>query len=569
MEHPLNGILVGLKELIVISFFLTSLFVLVAGCSPQKEKETHPRKVLILTGQNNHEWEKTTTALLKMYRNLPGYKVYVSDDPEALTYEDIKEYDVLVSNWNNWPDNDLEWDPNQEAAFLKFVEDGGGMVFIHAGASSYYGSNTYHKIGIGRWGKETSHGKPTLGEIYNFDQTHPITKGMNDFYIMDEIWDRTDIYPGVKSLASVSATDEDNGHAVQGNAVFVNEVGEGRCFYTILGHDERALFNTGLQMLLLRATEWAATGNVTIDVPQNLQEHEDALENYSWQETDTTLQLFTGSNLVWQYNYRNRFGKPYFHPIYLNNSRITCENPRDHVWHYGLWFSWKFINNLNYWEYTNDFKSEETGYKSEGTTDIENINIQKNTDHSANIQLEILYHPGNGDPVLRENRRIYVAPQNKDGSYYFDYEHHFLAEFDAVTIDRTPILGEQDGKSWGGYGGLSIRINQDFTKAETLPQVTPPEYPKNGWFFMGFKTLMGGSAGVSIFQHPDFTTSSTRWYYLTDSEIPFFFFSPAAVYDSKIELKKDESLVLKYRVWILPEADEKMMEEKYHQYIYE
>jgi type 1 glutamine amidotransferase len=548
------------------------LTILLTGCTSMEEKESSIKKILILTGQNNHEWQKTTAILLKMYEKLPDYQVSISKEPESLTFDDIKNYDVLVSNWNNWPDNDLKWDQAQESAFKKFVEEGGGSVVIHAGGSSYYRSEIYHQIAIGRWGKETSHGKPTIAKIHSFDQEHPITNDLIDFYIMDEIWEKTDIHPDARSLGRISASDEDDGHVIEGGAIYVNTLEKGRCFYTILGHDERAFFNTGLQTLLIRATEWAATGDVTYAVPQDLREYADVSDNYSWAQTDTTLQLLSGQNVLWQYNFWNRFGKPYFHPIYMKNLRLTCESPSDHVWHYGLWFSWKYINDLNYWEYTDEFRSEKTGFRSEGTTDIQNINIEKGPDHSANIRLEIIYHPEDGEPVLREKRKIHVAPPNEDDSYYFDYEFQFIAEYGDVTIDRTPILGEPDGKSWGGYGGLSIRFNQDFTMAETIPEyppIAPPGYPKNGWFYMGFNTLTGKKAGMAMFQHPDHTTSSTRWYYLKDSETPFFFFTPAAVYDNAIELKKDETLVLKYRVWILPDADNKLMEEKYHNYIYE
>ena len=549
-----------------------TLIIVLIGCSNGIKTETGTKNILLLTGQNNHEWRETTNALLKMYKKLPDYKVIVTEDPDTLTFENIKNYDVLVSNWNNWPDNDLVWNPDQEAAFKKYIEEGGGMVIIHAGGSSYYGSDVYHQISIGRWGEETLHSKPTIGKIHDFDQGHPITTGLERFYIMDELWEKAEIYPGARSLASVSGTDEDDGHEIREEAVFINEIEKGRIFYTILGHDERAFFNTGLQTLLLRATEWAATGKVTYALPQDLKNLSGFGESFVWAQSDTTLQLFNGENLVWQYNLNNRFGKSYFHPLFIGNNRITCESPRDHVWHYGLWFSWKFINGLNYWEYTDDFRSEKTGYKSEGKTHVNDIKIHKNQDYSASFDLDILYRPEpSGEPVLKERRKIYVSTPGPEG-YYFDYEHHFNAEFGDVTIDRTPILGEQDGMSWGGYGGLTIRFNQDYTKAETIPEyplITPPGYPKNGWFYMGFNTLTGGKAGVAMFQHPDYTTNSTRWYYLLDSETPFFFFTPAAVYDSKIKLQKGESLILKYRVWILSDASEEILAEKFHHYIYD
>ena len=46
--------------------------------------------------------------------------------------------------------------------------------------------------------------------------------------------------------------------------VMVTQFGKGRCFNLVLGHDLQSLENLNFQTLLLRGTEWAATGQVTI-----------------------------------------------------------------------------------------------------------------------------------------------------------------------------------------------------------------------------------------------------------------------------------------------------------------
>ena len=43
--------------------------------------------------------------------------------------------------------------------------------------------------------------------------------------------------------------------------------GTGRCFHTALGHGVSTLSGLGFQITLLRGTEWAATGAVTIPAP--------------------------------------------------------------------------------------------------------------------------------------------------------------------------------------------------------------------------------------------------------------------------------------------------------------
>ncbi len=43
--------------------------------------------------------------------------------------------------------------------------------------------------------------------------------------------------------------------------------------------------------------------------------------------------------------------KPYIHPLRtVAGVPLTAFQPSDHVWHRGLWFSWKYINGVNYWE---------------------------------------------------------------------------------------------------------------------------------------------------------------------------------------------------------------------------
>jgi len=273
-------------------------------------------------------------------------------------------------------------------------------------------------------------------------------------------------------------------------------------------------------------------------------------------------------DIVWRYNFNNRFGKPYFHPLTVKNSPLTSLSPPDHPWHLGLWFSWKFINGINYWEYLNDFKTDETGYKSEGITEIRKNEITRNDDFSASISMEIQYHPSGGDAVMNETRNIYISKPSDNGSYFIDNEYIFSPLTDEVVLDRTPIEGEPEGKSWGGYAGLSVRFNQDYTLPIVIAPTDSSNYRKNNWLYMGFNTLTGDKAGLCILQNLKFTTSSTSWYVINDPEIPFFYYSPSVLYDGKIILKNGDNLELKYRVWVIPgNIGKDDLEYKYTEYV--
>jgi hypothetical protein len=288
----------------------------------------------------------------------------------------------------------------------------------------------------------------------------------------------------------------------------------------------------------------------------------------NWTESDTTLILKNGPDLIWQFNYNNRFGKPYFHPLSINNSILTCASPPDHPWHLGYWFSWKFINGVNYWEYLDNFKSEETGYKSAGITQIIKHEFIKNPDFSADIRLRLTYHPADSASLLDETCNIYISPPFADGSYFIDNEHIFKSLADNIVLDRTPVQKEPGGRSWGGYAGLSIRFSQDFNSAIVIAPDELDNYKKNKWVYMGFNTLTGETAGVCILQNMKFTTPSNSWYVINNPDIPFFYYSPAVLYDGKIILNKGETLHLKYRTWILGgKTDIAKLQSKYDEYL--
>ena len=72
---------------------------------------------------------------------------------------------------------------------------------------------------------------------------------------------------------------------------------------------------------------------------------------FAWNQTETSLELSHGDKTVWRLIYDKTQNKSYFHPLAtVDGTVLTALRPADHVWHYGVWFSWKFIDGLNYWE---------------------------------------------------------------------------------------------------------------------------------------------------------------------------------------------------------------------------
>ena len=73
-------------------------------------------KVLILSGRNNHDWKTTTPKLKHIYEESGLFVVEVTNKPETLNPDELSNYDVIVSNWNSFPEKDVRWPAELETA---------------------------------------------------------------------------------------------------------------------------------------------------------------------------------------------------------------------------------------------------------------------------------------------------------------------------------------------------------------------------------------------------------------------------------------------------------------------
>jgi len=120
---------------------------------------------------------------------------------ERLRQPDFSKYDVVV---NNFGYGAADWPAETQAAFTKFISEGGGMVSVHAADNCFPRWREYNEmIGLGGWGKRNEKSGPYVyydddgklirdespgkggnhGPQHEFklvvrDSDHPITKGI-------------------------------------------------------------------------------------------------------------------------------------------------------------------------------------------------------------------------------------------------------------------------------------------------------------------------------------------------------------------------------------------------------
>ena len=278
-----------------------------------------------------------------------------------------------------------------------------------------------------------------------------------------------------------------------------------------------------------------------------------AAAGLAWQRETGSVALLQNARPVWQFNFGTNAGKPFFHPVALPDGPVlTWNHTPDHPWHHGLWFSWKFINGVNYWE------EDRTTGLAQGRTEWREPQMETRPDFSARFVLDLNYHPAtNAQSVLTEHRVIEVSPPDNDGAYRQDWMLVFTAGSEAVRLDRTPLLGEPGGQPWGGYAGLSVRLAPGITnvQAVTTPTGAPVEFTDG--MFRGAATAMdysgsfdGREAGFAILDCRSNLNSPAVWYAISGN--PMHYFSPAVLCHHPHTIPAGGQLILRYRVIVHP-----------------
>jgi uncharacterized protein len=230
----------------------------------------HRLNVLLLTGKNNHEWQQTTPALQRILEESGRFTVTVLNDPSRCDAQFLAPYDAIVSNWTNFPDRDRVWGERSESAIVNFVRSGKGFVLFHAASATFpFWPDYRDMIGAG-WGERSGHAPSRIFAVTVVDQDHPITRIVGDFIINDELWHGMDTRPGVHVLCTAYSDTAGGGSGRKEPVAFSLGFGQGRCFNLALGHDVAAMMDPNWRLLLLRGTEWAATGEATISVPADI-----------------------------------------------------------------------------------------------------------------------------------------------------------------------------------------------------------------------------------------------------------------------------------------------------------
>lgn len=235
--------------------------------------------------------------LLVMYPLENGQITTAVDEPkpDPNFNPDFSQYDVIVTNMG-WKAS--TWPKKVQQSLENYMEQGGGLVVVHAANNSWGDWEEYNgMIGLGGWGgrgkgsgyfvslddsgkehrvepeKECgSHGPQHQFVVETRSPQHPVMKGLPSKWLhtKDELY--AEMCGPAENLTVLATAYSDVDMKGTGNhepILFTVEYGQGRIFQTVLGHMDYSMECVGFTTTFQRGAEWAATGKVTQQVPDD------------------------------------------------------------------------------------------------------------------------------------------------------------------------------------------------------------------------------------------------------------------------------------------------------------
>jgi len=244
-------------RVLAVAAIVAMVFCLGAS-APQKPAQI---KVLLITGDDvgAHPWREISETTREILVGSGKFDVKVSEDPLILeSATALNNYDALVFTIYAQKLGDLT--PQGKENLLNYVKGGKGFFVQHLATASFPKWEEFGKLCGRKWVMGTSgHGPRAVFTSKIVDKEHPITRGLADFTTDDELYAKLQ---GNEDIHVLVTADSEWSKKTE-PLIFTKSYGQGRVVHNAYGHDGKALKTPNVQKIILRGTEWAASGKVT------------------------------------------------------------------------------------------------------------------------------------------------------------------------------------------------------------------------------------------------------------------------------------------------------------------
>ncbi len=214
-------------------------------------------RVLIVTGGHGFDKEAFLDVFKSNSEIAFTHAAHGKANADVYEREDLLNYDVMVLY--DMPKHIT--DP-QKAKFLSLFDHGIGLVVLHHALVSYQHWPDYERIIGGRYPEEDGKSGLITAQVgYQHDveipvvivgKGHPVTAGMSDFTIHDEIYWGFRVRPDVTPL--ITTTHPKSGMPL----AWTRTQGKSRIVYLQLGHGPEAFANPNYRKLVAQSIRWVA-----------------------------------------------------------------------------------------------------------------------------------------------------------------------------------------------------------------------------------------------------------------------------------------------------------------------
>src|SRR3989442_10053446 len=139
--------------------FIAALICAVGSLLFAQQPSPAPAKiaVLIVTGQNGHNWRGTTPLLRKILEDTDKFDVRVTEEFRGAGPETLAPYDLVVLNYSDRRQPQLRWGERADTALTNFIRSGKGMVIYHFALSAFEQWPEFEKMSGGNWRPNQGH----------------------------------------------------------------------------------------------------------------------------------------------------------------------------------------------------------------------------------------------------------------------------------------------------------------------------------------------------------------------------------------------------------------------------
>ena len=231
-----------------------------------------PTALLIMGGDAYHNKEEHYEELAGLMAGPGGLNLTLTDDLPGQTRESMSRYDLLVlwATMGQPPSEPID-------ALFDVVRAGTPLLGIHAAPYTVRMVEGGPQAIGASYIKRFPHLPYQDIQVNLYDREHPITAGVDDFAITDELYCLDELTPDVTVLAGYNgraagapyrlregqAPDprHEEAHAwrkqqPRAPLVYVKPLGQGKICVNALGHDGQAIANSGFRALTVQAVRW-------------------------------------------------------------------------------------------------------------------------------------------------------------------------------------------------------------------------------------------------------------------------------------------------------------------------